>query len=378
MKILYIITKSNWGGAQRNVFDLAVAMKEKGHNVSVALGGDGTLRQRLEDAGIKTHSIATLSRDISVGKDAGSFKEIFSIIKREKPDILHLHSPKAAGLGALSGWLLRIRSIVYTVHGWTFNESRPLPQKVLIVFFSWLTMILSKKIIILSEREYNQTLRFPFITEKKLSLIPSGIKPPVFISVDGARQHIAKNIGLPFNELNSKTVIGTIAELHQNKGLNYLVNAMRMVVEKYPNAICVIVGDGQEREALGNLVKERNLEQYVFFTGYMENAFEYLKAFNIFILPSLKEGLPYVLLEAGCASLPVVATNVGGIPEIAEDMKSGALVQPKNARELAHAISFMIEHPVLRRQYGAALRERVIERFGMERMIEEVNNLYLK
>jgi glycosyltransferase involved in cell wall biosynthesis len=101
-----------------------------------------------------------------------------------------------------------------------------------------------------------------------------------------------------------------------------------------------------------------------------------MKAFNIFVLPSIKEGLPYVLLEAGAASLPVVATTVGGIPELIEDMKSGILVQPKNARELAHGISFMIEHPEDRRAYGSALREKVLKDYSMEKMIEAVEKVY--
>src|ERR1700744_5804763 len=102
MKILYVITKSNWGGAQKHVYDLATAMKAAGHEVKVALGGDGILKTRLEAACIFTYPIASIGRDISVGKDAGSLSEIFSIIRAQKPDVLHLHSPKAAGLGAFS------------------------------------------------------------------------------------------------------------------------------------------------------------------------------------------------------------------------------------------------------------------------------------
>jgi glycosyltransferase involved in cell wall biosynthesis len=108
----------------------------------------------------------------------------------------------------------------------------------------------------------------------------------------------------------------------------------------------------------------------------MDHAAEYLKAFNIFVLPSLKEGLPYAILEAGCASLPVVATTVGGIPEIIEDMRSGVLVQPKNIRELSHALSFMIEHPDERRRYGSALKERIAQNFSVQKMVDSVAELY--
>ena len=316
-----------------------------------------------------------MGRDISVSKDTGSFKEIFSVIRQKKPDIIHVHSPKAAGLGALAGRLLRVKQIVYTVHGWSFNEDRPIWEKAAIIFFSWLTMMLSHKTILLSEYEYRQTMSFPWIKEK-LKLIPLGVKMPVFMSVDGAKQTIAKLIGLDLADFNKRIVIGTIAELHRNKGLPYLVNAMAAVVKEYPTAISVIVGDGEEKAALGLLIQEHKLEKNLFLAGYLEHASEYLKAFNVFALPSIKEGLPYTILEAGQASLPVIATPVGGIPEIVEDMRSGILVQARNQRELAHAISFMIEHPLERKQYGTALKEKVATKFSMEKMIGSIERLY--
>jgi glycosyltransferase involved in cell wall biosynthesis len=375
MKILYIITKSNWGGAQKNVFELAKAMKEKGHSAIVALGGAGILQKHLEDIGVKTYSISNLERDISAKKDTGSFKEIFSIIKREKPDILHLHSPKAAGIGALAGRLLRVKSIIVTIHGWTFNESRPISQKIVIAFFSWLTMILAHKTILLSKREYSQALYFPGV-KNKIVLIPIGIKLPIFLSIDGAKQALGKIIGLDLAEISKKILIGSIAELHQNKGIPYLINAMKQVAKDHPDAICIIIGDGEDSAALYLKIKNEKLENVIYLAGYIENASEYLKALNIFVLPSLKEGLPYAILEAGCASLPVVTTTVGGIPEIVEDMRSGVLIQPKNERELAHAISFMIEHPTMRKQYGNSLRESVIQNFSLEKMIEKIESLY--
>lgn len=375
MKILYIITKSNWGGAQKNVFELAKAMKEKGHSVSVALGGAGILQKRLEDEGIKTYPISDLQRDISIKKEIGSFRELFRLIKRERPDILHLHSTKAAALGSLAGRLLKIKSVIVTVHGFAFNEDRSLSQKVTIAFFSWLTMIFAHKTIVLSKREYLQAEHFPGVKEKIVS-ISLGMKPPIFMSINGAKQMIGKLIGMDAVTMSKKIVIGTIAELHPNKGLTFLINAMKQVSKDHPDAICIIIGDGEETSALHLKIKESGLENTVFLTGYIEDASDYLKAFNIFVLPSLKEGLPYAILEAGCASLPVVATTVGGVPEIVEDMRSGVLIQPKNERELSHALSFMIEHPTMRRQYGTSLRENVIQNFSLEKMIEQTETLY--
>jgi glycosyltransferase involved in cell wall biosynthesis len=375
MKILYVITKSNWGGAQKHVYDLATSMKAAGHTVVVSLGGNGVLRNRLEDIGIKTYSVSKLGRDINVGGDAGSFAEIFSIIKREKPDVLHLHSTKAAGLGALAGKFLRIKKIIYTVHGWPFNEDRSLLQKIFISIISWFTGILCHKIVLLSQREYNQTLHFPYLKEK-LIFIPQGMRAPVFMSIDGSRQMFSRLISMDIATMNRRILIGTNAELHSNKGLIYLLQAMEQVVNDHPNTLLIIVGDGEQKEYLQTLINEKNLSQYVKLVGYVDHAAEYLKAFNLFVLPSLKEGMPYALIEAGYASLPVISTTVGGIPEIVEDMKSGVLVQPKNFRELSHAISYMIEHPGMRKQYAAALKEAVTTKFSLEKMIERISSLY--
>lgn len=377
MRIVYIITKSNWGGAQRHVFDLSTSMKEKGHEVWVALGGEGILKKKLEEAGIYTFSIADLGRDININKEAGSFKEIYNIIKNKKPDVIHLHSPKAAGLGALAGRILRVKKIITTVHGWSFNEIRPIHQKISIAFFSWLTMILSHVTIVLSEKEQKQALLFPAVKEK-IELVPLGIKPITFISVDGAKQALAKNIGMNFVDFYKKNIIGTIAELHPNKGLIYLIEAMKTVANEQSNTICLIIGDGQDKELLEAKIKENKLENTVFLTGRIDNASEYIKALTVFVLPSTKEGLPYAILEAGMASLAVVATTVGGIPEIVEDMKSGILIQPKNPRELSHALSFMVEHPEERKKYGSILKERINEKFTFTRMIEENEKIYQK
>ena len=376
MKILYLVTKSNWGGAQRNVFDLATSMKAAGHEVAVALGGDGMLRKKLEDAGIYTHSIASLERDVSISRDSGSLREILSVIKHRKPDVLHVHSPKAAGLGAIAGRILGVKNIVYTVHGWAFNEHRPVMQKVAIVCASWITMLLCHNVIVLSRYEHLQSLRFPF-TKKKIHMVALGIESPTFMSVDGAKQTISKMLGMNLVDFNKRITIGTIAELHPNKGLSYFMEALVTVVQQHPQTLCVIIGDGQDKETLRTEIQNRQLTQHVHLVGYLENASEYLKAFSIFVLPSIKEGLPYVIFEAGYASLPVLSTTVGGIPEIIEDTKSGILVQPHKSRELSHALSFLIEQPTERRKYGAALRERILREFPYNKMIESVEKVYL-
>jgi glycosyltransferase involved in cell wall biosynthesis len=136
------------------------------------------------------------------------------------------------------------------------------------------------------------------------------------------------------------------------------------------------MGTGRDREKLQGLISELGLEGNVFLLGHVDGASQYMKAFDIFMLASLSEGLAYVLIEAGAASLPVVATAVGGIPEVIDDMGSGILVQPRNARELSHALLFMVEHPDDRKKYGAALKEKVSQKFSLEEMAAKTADVY--
>lgn len=372
MKILYLITKSNWGGAQRHVYDLAVHHKKSGHDVVVALGGEGMLRDRLREAGVTTRALSKLKRDVSVGDDMGSLFEIFKTIREVHPEIIHLHSPKAAGLGSFVSRMLGIKKIIYTVHGWAFNEDRSLAQKIPIYFFSWLTMVFSTHVVTLSEKEMGQALAFPLVSQK-LRMIRLGITPPTFFGTSSARQFFQSKF--PEN-LDKRIVLGTIAELHPNKGLIYALNALEKTIARFPSVVFFIIGEGEQRTALEALIKEKKLENHVVLLGYVPHAAEYLKGFTIFVLPSVKEGLPYVLIEAGYAGLPVVATTVGGIPEIIDDMESGVLIQPKKSEEISHAIEFLISHKNIQRDYARNFQEKVRREFNIEQMLSATAKLY--
>ena len=372
MKILYIITKSNWGGAQRHVYDLATNAREKGNDVVVALGGEGVLRDRLRESNITTRPIGSMKRDVHLADDTASLADIFRIIREVKPDVLHLHSPKAAGLGSFAGKLLGVKKIIYTVHGWAFNEDRSLAQKMVICFFSWLTMMFSTHVINISEKELSQSQMFPLVT-KKLRLIRLGIKPPIFYSTASAHHFLQSKTTEP---LSKKVIIGTIAELHNNKGLSYAINALAILVQSFPNFIFFIIGEGERRDDLESLIKAKGLEKHVILAGYVSHAAEYLKGFSIFLLPSIKEGLPYTLIEAGYAGIPVVATTVGGIPEIIDDMKCGVLVQPKKSEEIFHALEFLIDHKNIQREYARNLQEKVRTVFNLDTMLVATFKLY--
>ncbi len=375
-KVLFVITKSYFGGAQRYVFDLASALKNKGWDVSVALGGEGVLKSKLEALHIRTIPIPSLERDVHPIKDLKTFFALLSLIRKERPDVLHVNSAKAGGLGALAGRLAGTQKIIFTMHGFAFNEDRGLLSKKLIAFFTWLTVFLSHKSIAVSHTLEKDV---PAFLKNKIAIIRNGVRPIDFKSRMDAREFlIQKRPELAAKNIPDTFWIGTIAELHPIKGLPYAIDAIKILAEKNPNICYVIISGGEMRDTLESRVKSLGLAKNVFLTGFIEDASKYLKAFDIFLLPSLSEGLGYVLLEAGLATLPVVATNVGGIPEIITNDANGTLILPKNPRQIADALSIYMNDSMKRDQHANNLLETVRSNFSSDRMIAETIDLYEK
>ncbi len=374
-KVLFVITKSNFGGAQKYVFDLATGLPNDNFEVVVVLGGSGTLTDKLVEKGVRIITLASLERNINPLKDFTSFVELWKIFRTERPDVVHLNSAKASGLGALAGRLVGVPKIIFTTHGWAFNEERSFPSRVIIKFLSWITILLSHKTIAVSDAVKNNTKNWPF-TDRKVVVIKNGIKEPVFLARDIARAELIKQTGQDVPK--DAFIVGTIAELHKNKGLSYAIEAFSKISHKNSFIYYIILGGGEEKHALKNLINEHRLENRVFLLGFVDNAAVFLPAFDMFLLPSITEGLALVIIEAGLASLPIVATNVGGIPEIIEDMKNGLLVRPRDPKAIVDAIQKLIADPSLTTTFGKTLLEKCLAEFSLNRVLTETVAIYTK
>ncbi|GMU74425.1 MAG: glycosyl transferase [Candidatus Campbellbacteria bacterium] len=366
-KILYVITKSNWGGAQRYVHDLAVHFAQK-HDVAVACGGEGTLRERLSSASIRVIPLPELERDVHILKDIRTFFDLLDIIRREHPDVLHLNSSKIGALGALAGRLLRVPRVLFTAHGWAWNEDRSTFSKLLVSVVYFITLVLCHETIAVSESVRKQATRLPFVGSN-LRLIRLGIGEKELSSREEARTKLPEKARAPF-------VIGTIAELHPIKGISYAIEAIKEL--NRADISYVVWGEGEMRQSLEESIRRLGLQNHVFLQGHMHDAETHIRAFDCFVLPSLSEALGYVILEAGRAGLPVVASAVGGVPEIIESMHSGILVQPEKPSEIAGALSLLLDDENRRRTFGAALQKTVHERFSQEKMFTETQHVYEK
>lgn len=382
-KVLLAVTKSNAGGAQRYITDLAVNLPREVFEVVVAAGGNGPLFAALHKHGIRTHHINGLNRDIRAASDWRAFRHFQKIIAAEEPDIIHLNSSKMGGLGTVAGFLYNLRRraqkksttrIIFTVHGWGFFEDRPLPIRALIFLASLAASFFHHRVIILNRHDLAAAKSF--IPHKKLMLIPNGIAPLKYHSPAEAKKILTELLGTltPSHTF----LIATIAELTKNKNISSLIQAVVRLRNAHPELSlhAVIFGEGEERKRLEAEILRHGLQTTVMLAGFIPNATRLLPAFDMLALPSVKEGLPYAILEAMAAGIPVVATRVGGIPDLIEHKKQGLLVAPKNPQALAEAIVIAALNREQCAAWGAVGREKQMRSFTLHAMLKKTMSLY--
>jgi len=406
-KILYIITKSVWAGASKYVYDLAVALPKEEYSPIVVAGGRGVMAEKIISADIPYFEIKSFQRNVSFLKDIFAFFEILSLLFKIKPDVVHVSSPKAGGIVGVAFVFYKTAKklakpffreghsgesfetelpipyprAIFTVHGWTLNESRPKWQIILIKFFSKLTCLFYNKVICVSEYDYNVALKNKIAPAKKMTVIHNGIKPEDydFLSREEARKALGDSVSKCYDHLEtespSEVWIGTIGEFTKNKGQRFLIDGIK---DKFQisDFKFLIIGFGEEKKELELQIRDSESSNKVFLVDGLPDAAKYLKAFDIFVLPSLKEGLPYVLLEAGLARLPIVATDIGGVSEIIENEKTGILISPANSEEIANAIEKIMENPELRDKLDQNAREKTLREFSFKKMLDRTLNLY--
>lgn len=376
-RILYLSTKSVLGGAQRYIVDLVDYLPKDQFECAVAAGGYGNLATKIKERAIPYFEIRGLDRDLSILADVIAFGQILRIIKKFHPDILHLNGPKISGLGAVAGRLLGVPKIISSTHGWPFLEARPSWQKKLIKFFTKIGILFQDSIICVSDFDYRTALHERIAPERKLVSIHNGVdsKKHIFLPKSEAREKLFQNL---HRSLPKETfVVGAIAEYTRNKGLLYLIEATSHVINIKPKVVFVLIGWGEQKAELLRSIHLNHMEDHVFLIDHLPTeAFAYLKAFDLFILPSLKEGFAYTLLEASLAELPIITTRVGGNPEIIENFKTGLLVEPASPEEIISAISHLMANPKDRESFGEAARKNAISNFPILSMVQMTGALY--
>jgi glycosyltransferase involved in cell wall biosynthesis len=379
-KILFVITKSNFGGAQRYVYDLATGLPPETYDITVAFGGTGVagseqgrLAQMLQDAQIRTLYIPELGRDISLSNDWRALRALIHLCRVERPDILHLNSSKVGGLGALAGRITRVPRIIYTAHGWAFWENRSPIAKVIIYILSWMTVLLSHTTICISA--YDRThIMWMLGCRRRIQVIHNGLSAYILLSRVSARNHLFTP-DIQHTHRDDFWLVST-GELHKNKNYLFALETVAAYNATHTKKIFyTIISAGEERERIEQYIAQAQLSTQTYMTGFVPDARTYLKAFDAVYLPSIKEGVPYVLLEAGFASLPVIASRVGGIPEVIVD-NSGWLIDPTDIHSAVVALEQIVQNADARFSNAQTLHATVIREYTVANMITLTTSLY--
>ncbi len=358
-KVLHIIHSLDIGGAERLVLNLCKLLKKNGRFTpqvcSLTDGGD--LQDEFLNSGIE---VFDLNKD--EGFSFGLPSKIKAIIEENGIDILHTHNTGPWIYGTLTKMISKVK-LVHTEHSnVSVNERRRL---LLEKWFSYFT----DAIICDSHVVANFMITRQKINPEKVSVIWNGIDVDSFQSHKGVRLKEQAGLG-------GKFIIGSVARLVPVKDHTTLISAFEIVKKKIPNAHLLLVGDGPLRGELEKIIAQKGFAQDVFITGYLKDVRRFLSLIDVFVLSSLSEGLSLSLIEAMAAEKPIVATAVGGNPEVISHGKTGFLVQPRNPSEIASAILRLATDSSLRHSFGIHGLKTAKEQFDLDMMVQRYQKIY--
>lgn len=362
-KILQLIGGGEIGGAEQHVLTLLKEMDSSQYSLVSGCLIDGPFARLTEDTGIPT-----LRFPMRHALDLTPLPQLIRESKRQNFSMIHTHGSRANLLGRLAGRLLKI-PVVSTVHSSLKQDYLSPSAAFLALTLDRLTLPLTSGIITVSEAlAYEVSGR----GGQKIRTIYNGVRPlPAFDSAErlSLRQRSRQEWGIPADAL----VLGSIARLHPTKGITYLIAAATLLQREYPNLHLLLVGDGPLRSELETQLSSAGLSYTL--TGFQPEAFRLLPAMDLFILPSLSEGMGLVILEAMQANLPIIASEVGGIPEVIRSGLDGLLVPSADPQALAAACRLILSDPDLACRLTESGAKHWTD-FSVSRMIKQTEGFY--
>ena len=359
INILYLIATLDIGGAERQLVELVKRIDKKKFNPIVCcLTRGGPLEQELKEIRVEYFILGKKFKfDFSV-----IFK-LITILKQKNIHILHTWMFTSNFFGRVSGIFSRVPIIIASERGVDRWKNK------FYLLIDWALSCFTDRIICVSKGVRNFYNRYANISLSKLITIYGGIELNNRININEQKKE-------EFGFKKGSTVITTIGHLVSYKGIKYMLFAAVKVINNFPGVRFLIVGEGPDENRLKKLVKKLNISQNVIFIGLRRDIRDILSITNIFVLPSLIEGLPNVIIEAMLAGKPVIATNIPGNDELVVDQETGLLVHPKDANSLASAIITLLENPEMGKKMGLSGEKRIKKHFSINKTIRKTEELY--
>lgn len=359
-KVLHVITLSEFGGAQDHVLALARNTDRSLFDVEVACAPGGVLVDKLQGI-CPVHTLQAMRRNISPWNDLRTIGDLVRLMKAGRYDVVHTHSSKAGILGRVAARIAGIPQIIHSIHGFSFESTTSKAMKAFYVALESLIGRFTSMTIIGTHMLRIEAIDYGLAEPERIATVHYGIETGDEVEAK------------PESEA---PVVGVIARLAEQKGVSYFLKAIPRLSAEFPDARFEIVGDGPQAESLKELAMSLGISDKVQFHGYRDDWQSYLERYSIFVLPSLWEGLPLVLLTAMARRKAIVATKVGGIEEAIISEENGLLVPPGSEEALVEAISRLLKDPALADRLGAEARRVALERFDEVVMSRRIQQLY--
>jgi len=367
VKVLEMIDRPSLGGGQTAVLLLAGSIDLSKFDVSVCSEGGGPLVEELKKAGVAHH-------EASFGKKrwGRSVARIQRILENERVGILHTHGGIAGFFGRRAARKAGTPVVIHTLHGIHYLHYRNPALKRAYISLERYYSKFTDKLVLVSEGDREAARRYRLAPEAKLVVIKNGLDPAMLKARRDASR-LKKKLGLG----DAAPIIGTVARLHHQKGVVFLVRAASRIKQEFPDAKVLCVGGGPLRSKMAEEVRKLGLEDTVVLLGEAPDGAGLISSFDVFVLPSLWEGLPFVLIEAAALGKPIVATDVEGNNEVITDGETGLLVPAQDPEALAGAVIRLLRDRKMAKRLAASAKKFIPPRHTLARMARETEDLYL-
>ena len=379
IRVLRVIARLNMGGPTLNVSYLSRGLVERGYDTTLVAGqlarGEDSMAFEAERLGVEVVQLPELHRDLSPRYDTVAVRRLIQEIRRVRPHIVHTHTAKAGAVGRMAALLAgdaRPPVIVHTFHGHVLRGYfDPLRTE----FFRETERMLARRttrLIAVGPEVRDDLVALGVAPPERFSVIRLGIELDERVGDGSAGAELRRRFGIP----PERFVVGWIGRMTGIKRVPDVLATFRALLDRDVDAQLVLVGDGPERGALEQRAHELGVMKRTLFAGYQTEIGPYFDLFDALLLPSANEGTPVVAIESLAAQTPVVATRVGGVPDVVRDGTDGFLAEVGDVEALADSLAELARDAELRARFGAAGRERVLPRYRVSRLIDDVDALY--
>jgi glycosyltransferase involved in cell wall biosynthesis len=382
--VMRAIARLNVGGPARHAVILNAGLDANGFRTVLVHGtpgvDEGSFEELIVEASIRAVRVPGLGRRVSVIGDVVAFSSLLRLVFRERPDILHTHTAKAGALGRTAGFLYNCTRrrrerclLVHTFHGHVLSGYfGPLGT----ALTRWSERVLAwftDRVITISDRQRDEIVTYLRITRRgQVVVIPLGLDLEALLSIEAPDRSLRRSLGWADEDF----VVGYVGRLVPIKDLPTLVSGFTAFAKNNATARLLVVGDGSLRAEIEEKVRVTGLASNVRFVGWQRNLRQVYGAMDVAALTSRNEGTPVALIEALAARVPVVATAVGGVPDVIQDGRTGVLIAPADADALAAALQRLARDRVWRAEMADRGRRDVQRRFASRRLVEDILALY--